>query len=97
MSHLNVSLGSFSLEYAKDINLRAQGLLEATFVSNSMSSSAGPFGVIWKVSKAGGEDSYFAQVGGFLDGATQLYNVPLFNIVCCVRVHSMYCACSVYE
>ena len=63
VSRLNMSLGSVSLDYVKDIDLRAQGLLEATFVNDSVYGSAGPFGVIWKVSKANGESFYFAQVG----------------------------------
>ena len=60
-----MSLGSFSLDYVKDVNLRAQGLLEATF-NNSVPGSEGPFGILWKASHADGADSYFAQVGVFL-------------------------------
>lgn len=68
VSRLNMSLGSVSLDYVKDIDQRGQGLLEAAFVNDSVYGSTGPFGVIWKVSKAEGESFYFAQVG-FTDGA----------------------------
>jgi len=102
VSRLNVSLDSVSLDYVKDIDLRAQGLLEATFVNDSVYGSAGPFGVIWKVSKTEGESFYFAQVGFTKElHSCRCYGMLLFLILaysadmCSVTVCWMWCSIAV--
>ena len=86
-----MSLGSFSLDYVNDVSLRAQGLLEATF-DNSVPSSAGPFGVIWKASQADGEDFYFAQVGfNLLIVPLSCATVPILSLLC-TSVLGDYCS-----